>query len=279
MLFDDFRRGSKRGLHIAPWSAMRLAMTVGKTCVLAGFVWLVQGCSGGAASVSDPVGGESGPTPAGEPVAQPSPDGSAPGEPDAGASTDSGAGDGGSGSAMTFFVSSTGSGAQGGDLGGLAGADKKCQDLATAAGAGGRTWHAYLSVDGTNARDRIGAGPWKNQKGKVIATSVAQLHSASFLVVGADIVDERGAAIPAVRHGVLTGTNPDGTLSGATCNGFTSAARNQSARVGHSDADTTTGGPNSGNDRWNSARNTNGCRQQDLDAAGGEGRIYCFATN
>src|SRR3954454_13085964 len=74
---------------------------------------------------------------------------------------------------MTFFVTSAGSG-KGADLGGLEGADQRCQSLAQAAGAGGKTWRPYLStqaVDGTtavNARDRIGRGPWQNFKGEVI---------------------------------------------------------------------------------------------------------------
>src|SRR5512135_73011 len=80
---------------------------------------------------------------------------------------------------MTFFVTSQGPG-KGADLGGLAGADKHCQDLAASAGAGGKTWHAYLSTQGAgavNARDRIGKGPWVNAKGVTIAKDVADLHS------------------------------------------------------------------------------------------------------
>src|ERR1700675_2711412 len=46
---------------------------------------------------------------------------------------------------MTFFVTSVPIG-DGGNLGGLAGADAHCQVLATAVGAGNRTWHAYLST-------------------------------------------------------------------------------------------------------------------------------------
>src|SRR5215831_20187858 len=82
---------------------------------------------------------------------------------------------------MTFFVTSVGMG-KGGDLGGLAGADAHCQQLAAAVGAGGKTWHAYLSTQArpgkpaVNARDRIGTGPWYNFKGEMIAQDLAHLH-------------------------------------------------------------------------------------------------------
>src|ERR1700730_15272558 len=74
--------------------------------------------------------------------------------------------------AMTFFVTSAGPG-KGADLGGLEGADRHCQTLAQAAGAGGKTWHAYLSTQGANAvnaKDRIGRGPWTNAKGVGVGT-------------------------------------------------------------------------------------------------------------
>ncbi len=83
---------------------------------------------------------------------------------------------------MTFFVTSAGIG-NGGNLGGLAGADNHCQTLAQAAGAGAKTWRAYLSTQAVggapavNARDRIGKGPWQNAKGVVIAKDVAELDS------------------------------------------------------------------------------------------------------
>ena len=86
-------------------------------------------------------------------------------------------------SSMSFFVTSVGPG-KGGDLGGLEGADRHCQSLAQAVGAGGKTWRAYLSTQGTgavNARDRIGKGPWQNAKGIVIANNVAELHGANNL--------------------------------------------------------------------------------------------------
>src|SRR5262249_51343946 len=100
-------------------------------------------------------------------------------------------------SKMTFFVTSTGSGALGGNLGGLTGADKKCQDLATAAAAGDHTWHAYLSVAGTNAKDRIGSGPWLNQRGETIAGNVTQLHDFQFIPQNSIMIDEKGADVPA----------------------------------------------------------------------------------
>jgi hypothetical protein len=187
------------------------------------------------------------------------------------APTDGGPAD--AGSTLSFFVTSTGSGAMGGNLGGLAGADAKCQQLATAAGAGAKTWRAYLSITGTNARDRIGAGPWFNQKGKMIAANVTALHAADLPT--ADILDETGALIPAAQHDLLTGSNAQGMAqANASCNGWTSNQANQTAQVGHTDSSTT------GNaaDRWNSAH-TVACTQQAMMNANGAGRIACFATN
>ncbi len=177
------------------------------------------------------------------------------------------------GTSMSFFVTSTGSGNSGGNLGGLAGADTKCQTLATAAGAGGRTWRAYLSITGTNARDRIGTGPWYNQKGAMIAANVAALHATDILAVNA--IDETGAVVPTNQHDILTGTNADGTANAATCNGWTSNAGNQTGFLGHNDSQTT--GNNA--DRWNNAHVSGGCSQGALTNTGGSGRIYCFATN
>src|SRR5712671_2961923 len=102
---------------------------------------------------------------------------------------------------MTFFITSIGSG-KGADLGGLAGADAHCQQLATAAGAGSKTWRAYLSssetptAKGTNARDRIGNGPWQNAKGTVIAQSVDDLHTNK--VSADDLLTERGTKVSGV---------------------------------------------------------------------------------
>ena len=130
---------------------------------------------------------------------------------------------------MSFFVTSTGSGASGGDLGGLAAADAKCQALATNGGAGGRTWHAYLSTGSTgpgpvvDARDRIGSGPWFNQEGTMIASNVTALHSNG--VLGNLMLDELGAEVPSIEHDVLTGTGTDGRLSSAsqTCDNWTNS--------------------------------------------------------
>jgi len=177
------------------------------------------------------------------------------------------------GSTLSFFVTSTGSGAMGGNLGGLAGADAKCQQLAQAVGAGTKTWRAYLSIAGTNARDRIGAGPWVNQKGKTIAATVTALHAADLPT--ADIVDETGALIPAVQHDLVTGSDAQGMAqANANCNGWTSAQGNQNAQVGHTDSSTSA----NPNDRWNAAH-TVACTQTAMMNANGAGRIACFATN
>lgn len=177
------------------------------------------------------------------------------------------------GSTLSFFVTSTGSGANGGNLGGLAGADAKCQQLAQAVGAGAKTWRAYLSITGTNARDRIGAGPWFNQKGKMIAANVTALHAADLPT--ADILDENGAVIPAAQHDLLTGSNAQGMAqANASCNGWTSNQGNQNAQVGHTDSSTSANAA----DRWNAAH-TVACTQQAIMNANGAGRIACFATN
>jgi hypothetical protein len=155
----------------------------------------------------------------------------------------------------------------GGNLGGLAGADMKCQTLAAAAGAGGRTWRAYLSVQGTDARTRIGTGPWYNQKLKLIAADLNALHTNE--IPGADVLDEKGVAPPANQHDILTGTAADGTSNGANCAGWTSNAANGVMRaVGHSD---------NNRPRWNFSHNSDGCSERQITGTGGNGRIYCFA--
>ena len=148
-------------------------------------------------------------------------------------------------SEMTFFITSAGSG-KGGDLGGLAGADKQCQALAQAAGAGGKTWHAYLSTQGTgavNARDRIGSGPWQNAKGTVIAKNVGELHSASNNITKQTALTEKGEAVNGRgdtpnMHDILTGSQPDGTAFAAgedrTCGNRTNSSHG-AAMVGHHD--------------------------------------------
>ncbi len=175
---------------------------------------------------------------------------------------------------MSFFVSSVGSG-QGGNLGGLAGADKHCQALAAKAGAGNRTWRAYLSTTGAggvNARDRIGKGPWVNAKGQVIASSVDELHSGKANINNDTALDEMGRPINSQgapnRHDILTGSTAEGRASEMTCQNWTSSASDQSAMLGHHDRP-----------QWGSAHASKGCSQENLVATGGAGLIYCFAAD
>ena len=194
---------------------------------------------------------------------------------------------------MSFFVASAGSG-KGADLGGLAGADRICQTLATAAGSTGKTWHAYLSAaaaggqPAVNARDRIGAGPWYNAKGARIAQNVADLHGDTLEaarrgnnLTKATALTEKGDPINGVgdtpnRHDMLTGSQLDGTVftDGAdhTCQNWTSSTTG-TAQLGHHDR---TGG---GNTSWNSTHASRGCSQENLVATGGAGLFYCFAIN
>jgi hypothetical protein len=191
---------------------------------------------------------------------------------------------------MSFFVSSAGSG-KGADLGGLEGADRICRTLAESAGAGGRTWRAYLSTQGpgaVNARDRIGAGPWVNAKGVVIAKDIAELHGANNLTKQTalnekgEIVSGRGDTPN--THDILTGSKTDGTAFGdgadRTCSNWTSSGKG-AAMVGHSDR---TGLDESAPMKsWNSSHISSGpgggCGQDDLKTTGGVGRLYCFATD
>jgi hypothetical protein len=181
---------------------------------------------------------------------------------------------------MTFFVTSAGSG-NGANLGGLAGADKQCQTLAAAAGAGNRTWRAYLSTQGpnaVNARDRIGQGPWVNVKGVRIASSVAELHSAGNNLTAQTALTEKGES-PS-RHDMLTGAQMDGTAftdgMDHTCGNWTSSATG-SASLGHHDrrglSDTEQARS------WNSSHGSKGCSQENLRSTGGDGLFYCFAAN
>ena len=191
-------------------------------------------------------------------------------------------------SSMTFFVTSAGSG-KGGDLGGLAGADKQCQTLAQAAGAGGKTWHAYLSTQGpgaVNARDRIGSGPWQNEKGVVIAKNVTELHGANnltkqtALTEKGDVVNGRGDTPN--MHDILTGSQPDGTaFAGSedrTCGNWTKSGQG-SAMMGHSDRQGLR--DDDASKSWNSSHPSRGpdggCSQNDLKSTGGNGFFYCFA--
>ena len=191
---------------------------------------------------------------------------------------------------MGFFITSVGKG-DGANLGGIAGADAHCQALAQAAGAGARTWHAYLSVAAAqgqtpvHARDRIGNGPWYNAKGAPIAWNVADLHG-DFQRDRNSInkefaLNEKGLPVNGRgdtpnQHDILTGSDsqgrvPFGTAANMTCNNWTSNAAG-SAMLGHSDR---SGG---GNSSWNAAHASRSCSQQDLVATGGNGYFYCFAN-
>jgi len=182
---------------------------------------------------------------------------------------------------MSFFITSAGPG-NGANLGGLAGADKHCQTLAAAAGAGNRTWRAYLSAaaaagqPAVNARDRIGKGPWMNVKGTVVAKSVADLHSDANNLGGETSLTEKGTPVPSNQHDILTGSQPDGTLQtgDAPCGNWTSAETSGGAMVGHHNKQGGGAAPNS----WNAAHSSKGCSQQNLIATGGNGYFYCFAN-
>ena len=182
---------------------------------------------------------------------------------------------------MSFFVTSVGSG-NGGNLGGLNGADKQCQALAAKAGAGNRTWRAYLSTSGAasvNARDRIGKGPWVNAKGQLIANNVDELHSDKANINNDTALDEQGRQINPQgapnRHDILTGSTADGRATDTTCQNWTSAAGDQTAMLGHHDR-LTFGKPGS---PWNAAHASKGCSQENLVATGGAGLFYCFAAD
>jgi hypothetical protein len=181
---------------------------------------------------------------------------------------------------ISFFVTSAGPG-NGGNLGGLAGADKHCQALAAKAGAGARTWRAYLSTsgpDGVDARDRIGSGPWYNAKGELIASNVAELHSDKANIGNDTALDEQGRPINAPgapnRHDILTGSTTEGRATEMTCQNWTSSSSEHNATVGHHDR-LTFGKPGS---PWNSAHPSKGCSQDNLVATGGAGLLYCFAA-
>jgi hypothetical protein len=208
---------------------------------------------------------------------------------DGGAEDDAGADDGPS-KALTFFVSSDKS--MTGDLGGLAGADARCKRLATAVGAGDRTWRAYLSVehdpahggDAVDARDRIGRGPWYNAHGVLLAKDLDALHARKG--DAAVFLDENGDKIPGqwpgspppVEHDILTGSKMDGTLlAGQTCADWTSSSSSDTAQVGHSDGLGPGANPDPPYSSWNSAHVNGGCN--DTAPRGGAGRIYCFAAD
>lgn len=190
---------------------------------------------------------------------------------------------------MTFFVTSVNPG-KGANFGGLAGADAHCQALASAVGAGKRTWHAYLSttesgVPAVNARDRIGRGPWQNVKGDVIAINVAELHGdnkitkQTALTEKGGIVNGRGDTPN--MHDILTGSQPSGIgIAGAgvdtNCGNWTKDGAG-AAMVGHSDR---TGLDDSAPAKsWNSSHQSRGCSMDALKSTGGAGLLYCFAVN
>jgi hypothetical protein len=192
---------------------------------------------------------------------------------------------------MTFFVTSAGPG-KGADLGGLEGADAHCLKLATTAGAGSKTWHAYLSTNTNlaaadktvNARDRIGKGPWRNFKGDVIATSVDDLHSANNKISKQSGLTEKGTIVNGVgdmpnQHDIMTGSQADGKAfpgnMNLTCNNYSSSQFGK-VEVGHVDrtglADTAQA------HSWNSSHQSRDCSQEGLIATGGNGLLYCFAV-
>ncbi len=195
----------------------------------------------------------------------------------------------GQASSMSFFVTSAGSG-KGADFGGLDGADKHCQALAAAAGAGGKTWHAYLSAQASggtpavNAKDRIGKGPWQNAKGIVVAKDVTELHGTNnlnkqtALTEKGDVVNGRGDTPN--KHDILTGTQPDGTAFAAgddkTCGNWTKGGEG-TAIVGHHDRTGLDTSPPALS--WNSSHPTRGCSDPALVSTGGAGLLYCFAAN
>jgi hypothetical protein len=168
-----------------------------------------------------------------------------------------------------------GSGALGGNLGGLVGADAICQGLASAAGAGAGTWHAYLSTSAEDARDRIGTGPWTNFDGAVIAADVAALHNDGLSNGNPQhMLDEAGNTVPVSEHDIFTGSQDDGTLfTDATCQDWTSISGQDIARVGHSDIPSN---PNF-SPSWNNAHDTQNCSENGVAQRGGSGRLYCFA--
>jgi hypothetical protein len=192
---------------------------------------------------------------------------------------------------MTFFVTSAGSG-KGADLGGLEGADRLCQSLAQAAGAGGKTWRAYLSTQASggapavNARDRIGRGPWQNAKGVVIAKDVAELHGTNNLTKQTALTEKgetvKGRGDQPNQHDILTGSQADGTAFAAgedrTCGNWTRSGSEGAVMVGHHDRMGLDDSPPAKS--WNMSHpSRGGCSQDALRGTGGAGLFYCFAAN
>ena len=190
---------------------------------------------------------------------------------------------------MTFFVTSTGLG-KGADLGGLAGADRHCQQLAAAVGAGKKQWRAYLSATAAggakavNARDRIGKGPWYNAEGRLIARSVDDLHALNGINRMTALTEKgekvNGRAETPNMHDILTGSTPDGRLAvsdkDTTCGNWTKSGEG-SAIVGHHDRWGLKDDEPSRS--WNASHPSRGCSQDNLKSSGGAGMFYCFAAN
>ena len=192
---------------------------------------------------------------------------------------------------MTFFVTSVGSG-KGADLGGLAGADQHCWNLAQAVGAGSRTWRAYLSTastsaaPGVNAIDRIGRGPWQNAKGDVIATDIENLHGRNNMTKQT-ILTEKGTVVTGRgdtpnTHDILTGSQHNGLAYPAgtdlTCGNYTKSGADGAVQMGHSDRQGLTDDDVARS--WNSSHGSRGgCSQDALRGTGGAGLFYCFAAN
>jgi hypothetical protein len=187
---------------------------------------------------------------------------------------------------LSFFITSTGPG-DGANLGGLSGADAHCDRLATAVGAGDKTWRAYLSAaaagaqPAVNARDRVGDGPWHNARGVRVAADLAELHGAATGLSKQGSLNERGEVVNGRgdtpnRHDILTGSQLDGTAftdaEDHTCGNWTSNGTG-SAQVGHHDRQGGGANPTS----WNSAHGSRGCSQENLRSSGGDGLFYCFA--
>ena len=192
---------------------------------------------------------------------------------------------------MTFFITSQ-PGADGANFGGLEGADAHCQRLATKAGAGAKTWRAYLSQQAlggkpaVNARDRIGKGPWVNARGATIAGNLDELHDPEKNKINVETgLTETGRMVMSRLfvvnyHDILTATNTDGTAPAAdrdlTCTNWTSGGAG-SAMVGHHDRMGLNDQPPARS--WNTSHPSRGCDNPSLRATGGNGLLYCFAAN
>jgi hypothetical protein len=183
---------------------------------------------------------------------------------------------------MSFFVTSASPG-DGANLGGLEGADAHCQALASTAGAGAKTWHAYLSTSSVNARDRIGDGPWHNAKGELIASTVDELHSDANKLTKQTALTEKGDPVKGRgdtpnEHDILTGSNADGTVAtGMTCEDWTSNASTSKAFVGHHDRIGLK--DDAPSKSWNASHPSRGCSAENLPKSGGAGYFYCFAAD